>query len=180
MEELLQAYGYPALFIAMLLEGESFALLAGVLAQRGLMDLPVVMAIAFAGTLISDQVMYYVGRMWGPRLVGRFPRLKPGMDRAAVLLRRYDIAYILLFRWLWGLRTVSPPVIGMAGVPPGKYLFWNIISVGIWAVLFPLLGYWFGRAIELFLADLKQAETFLFAAAGLLLLGVWVWRLRRL
>ncbi|GAB4186839.1 MAG: DedA family protein [Thalassobaculales bacterium] len=180
MEELLQSYGYWALLAVTMMEGETIVLIAGFLAQRGYLDLHLVMLTAFAGSFTGDQIYYYVGRHWGSRLLARFPSWRRPVETASGFLRRYDIAFILGFRWIWGVRSFSPFAIGIAGVPPLKYLVWNFIAAALWAVTFPLLGFYFGKAIEAFLADVKSVELYLIGIALAGLLGFWGWRqLRR-
>ena len=47
-----------------LLEGESVVVFAGFLAHQHLLRLPGVMLCAFAGSLIADQALFYLGRRW--------------------------------------------------------------------------------------------------------------------
>ena len=47
IETIIAAYGYPALFVGTVLEGESILVIAGFLAHRGLLFLPWVVQLLF-------------------------------------------------------------------------------------------------------------------------------------
>ncbi len=49
------------------------------------------------------------------------------------LLERHPTGFILAFRFLYGMRTISPVIIGLSGVPFRKFLLLNAIAAGIWA-----------------------------------------------
>ncbi len=147
MEQAITEWGYFAVFLGSMIEGESVVLAAGFLAHEGYLSLPKIIAISFFGTLIADQGLYHLGRYQGVYLLTRFPRLKPRADRAFLLLHRYDVYFILAFRFIYGIRTISPLVIGASGVSPKRFIVLNVIAASIWAVLISLAGYFFGDVI---------------------------------
>jgi membrane protein DedA with SNARE-associated domain len=53
---LVEQYGYAAVFVGALAEGESVLLAAGFAAHRGLLHLPTVVATAAVAATIGDQV----------------------------------------------------------------------------------------------------------------------------
>lgn len=62
LNTLISQYGYAALVIGSLAEGETVTLLGGVAAHQGLLKFPlVVLSVAFGG-MIGDQVLYLCGR----------------------------------------------------------------------------------------------------------------------
>lgn len=56
LESLVTSYGYPAVLVGTFLEGETILVLAGFLAHRGYLDLPLVILTAFLGTFTGDQL----------------------------------------------------------------------------------------------------------------------------
>jgi membrane protein DedA with SNARE-associated domain len=172
-EQIISTYGYAAVFVGTLLEGETIVVLAGFAARRGYLSLPWVIAAAFAGSFLVDQLLFWLGRRYGRSVLERRPAWHDPAERAFRLLRRYDTLFVLGFRFLYGLRTVSPVAIGIAGVPPRRYLLLNAIAAAAWAAAFSLAGYLFGRTTEVFIGDLARNERELFAL--LLALGLLVW-----
>ena len=63
-------YGYWAVAVGCLLEGETVMVLAGLAARRGLLDLPLVMALGSAMGALGDITMFSLGRWRGAALWG--------------------------------------------------------------------------------------------------------------
>lgn len=80
---------------------------------------------------------------------------------------------ILGFRFLYGIRTVAPFILGTSGISPFRYLVLNITGALIWAIVIGMLGYYFGYAIEILIGEIKQYEELVIL--GLVLVGTAVW-----
>jgi len=141
-------YGYLAVFLGTLLEGETILLLAGYAAHRGHLSLPIVMVVAFAGSLLGDQTMFWIGHRYGRRILTRWPRLEPRVARVRPLLHRFGNAFALVFRFLYGLRNVTPLAMAIGGFPPRRFFALNVLGAGIWAAVVSTVGYLFGEAAE--------------------------------
>ena len=77
------------------------------------------------------------------------------------------------FRFLYGLRTVAPFVIGMSPVSVKKFILLNASGALVWAVAVGSGGYLFGHALEIFIGKIKHYEVQVFALIALLGLFVW-------
>lgn len=168
-----ETYGYYALLIGTFLEGETIMVLAGFAAQRGILDIWWVVVVGFCGTFAGDQLYYFIGRHWGTKLLAKRPAWQAPADRAYRLLRKYEVPFILSFRFLYGVRSVSPFIIGMSGIPVRRFVVLNLIAAVVWAHAVAALGYFLGHAAELFLAEVKEYEMVLFG--GLIGAGLLVW-----
>lgn len=177
MESFIQHYGYVAIFIGTFLEGEMILILAGFAAHQGYLNLGLVMMAAFGGSLIGDQLFFYLG--W--RRKESLPELRPGwknrFETVQRLIQKNKTLLILGFRFLYGLRTVTPFALGLSHVSWRRFLILNVLGALVWAVAFGCAGYLFGHTAEIFLGDLKTYE--LFFAGFLLLGGLLVWLLRK-
>ena len=128
IQHLIENYGYIAVFIGTFLEGETVVILAGFAAHRGYLALPLVMAAAFAGTFIGDQLYFYLGRRHSLLLMRLHPRWEPRIARVLQLVRRYRILIILGFRFIYGIRTVTPFALGMGEVPARIFVPLNFLG----------------------------------------------------
>lgn len=128
-------------------EGESVIFIAGFFAHEGILSLPKLILVSFLGTFVSDQAFYYVGRHYGNHVIDRFPSLRPRADKAFGLLKRYDVIFILSFRFIYGIRTISPLIIGSSGVGIKKFTILNFIAAIIWSVGSCLAAYYFADLI---------------------------------
>lgn len=146
--DIIKEWGYLAVFLGSLVEGESVILVACFMAQLGYLSLTKIMIIAFCGTLFADQSLYYVGRYYGPALIQKFHRLHAPANRAFKLLHDWDVWFILSFRFIWGLRTISPVVIGSSGIPPCRYTPLNVLAALVWTLISCIGGYLLSGVIE--------------------------------
>jgi membrane protein DedA with SNARE-associated domain len=175
LESIIQTYGYWALIIGTFLEGETILVIGGFAAHRGYLSLPLVILAAFIGTLAGDQLYFFIGRKKGNAFLDKRPSWKPHMEKVHILLERYQALLILGFRFLYGLRTVTPFVLGMSRVKTANFIMLNIVGALVWAALFGTGGYLFGAALEIFLEDIKRYERLTFL--GMFLAGLAVWAL---
>jgi membrane protein DedA with SNARE-associated domain len=167
LAQLLADYGYLAVFVGCLLEGETILVLAGFAAHQGHLSLPLILAIAFVAGTLGDQIFYWLGRSRGPWLLDRFPRMGTRAHRVRQLLHRWDAPLIIGIRFMYGLRIVGPIAIGSSGVAPRRFAFFNVVGAAIWAPLVGGLGYLFGHAVEALVGDLERFEE-----AGLIFIVV--------
>jgi membrane protein DedA with SNARE-associated domain len=146
--EFIKDWGYYAVFLGSLVEGESVILVACFMAHLGYLSLIKIMIIAFCGTLFADQALYYVGRYYGQAIIQKFHRLHAPANRAFKLLHSWDIWFILSFRFIWGIRTISPVVIGSSGITPQRYTPLNLAAAIVWTLISCIGGYMLSGVIE--------------------------------
>lgn len=147
LPHLISKFGYLIVFLASLIEGESIILTASALASQGHLNIFKIAFLVFIGTLLADQGLYFVGRIFGKKIFARFPTLKLRSKKIMLLLDKYSTLFILSFRFIYGIRILSPIVIGIAEIPPKKYMILNFIAALIWTILNCLVGYFLGDFI---------------------------------
>ncbi len=178
LAQLVQTWGYPVVFLGTLLEGETVLLLAGLAAHAGYLELPWVIATAWAGAVSGEQVWFLVGRRYGARLLRRFPRLRPRARRMRALLKRYHQPVILSLRFLYGLRTVGPIALGMSRVRWARFTALDFAAAVVWAVAVASAGYAFGHVLDLWLGDLRRFELVLALVVIVAGFALWWFRIR--
>jgi membrane protein DedA with SNARE-associated domain len=174
LQALIQDYGYWAILIGTFLEGETILILGGVAAQLGHLELSYVMLSAFAGSSAGDQLYYFIGRWQGRKLLDRFPRWRKPAAKVADHVQRHQNLIILTFRFFYGLRNVTPFVLGISHVSVPRYVTLNLLGAAIWAYSFAMLGFLLGEAHERFLG--KGYGWVLVLALVLLGGAYWAWR----
>lgn len=170
------SYGYFAVFLGTLLEGETILLAAGFAAHRGLLDWPLVTAVAFLGATVGDQLAFLLGRWKGMAFVTRFPALTRRVPRIHALLERHNVLFILGLRFVYGLRLAGPVVIGTSNIAWLRFAVLNMAGAAIWAVLVAGAGYYFGMALESLAVNLKHIEESILVGIILIGLCIWLWR----
>ncbi len=175
ISSLITQYGYGALFIGCLAEGETVTLLGGMAAHQGLLHYGWVVLVAMAGGFIGDTTLFFIGRHYGQSLLDRFTRFQPQIERARRLIRRYPVLFVIGVRFMYGLRIVGPLIIGASRLNPVRFMVFNLCGAALWALIFVSLGYAGGKAIAPWLQTLDHHLKQLF---WLLLVVALVWGVR--
>ncbi len=174
LQPLIETYGYLAVLVVTLLEGETIVILAGVAAHLGYLELPWIVVAAVAGSFTGDQLLYYIGRHWGPKIIAKRLSWQEGAQKAYKHLHKHQYWLILTFRFYYGLRSVTPFVVGSAHIPRLRFFTLNLIGAIVWAIAFSYAGYGLGEAAsQIFIDDFKRYG--LYVLGGLVLLGVGIW-----
>ncbi|EBJ9255169.1 DedA family protein [Salmonella enterica] len=178
---LITHYGYAALVIGSMAEGETVTLLGGVAAHQGLLKFPLVAAAVALGGMMGDQLLYLLGRCYGGKILRRFPRYHTKIRRAQKMIQRHPYLFVIGTRFMYGFRVVGPLLIGASRLPPKIFLPLNIVGALIWALLFTTLGYLGGEVIAPWLHDLDQhlRHGVWLILAIVLVVGVRWWLKRR-
>jgi membrane protein DedA with SNARE-associated domain len=161
---LIAAWGYPVVFAGTVLEGETVLLLAGFAAHRGHLALGTVIGCAVAGSVLGDQIAFLAGRRWGAALVNTHPRMRNMVAQALPRLERNATWFVLVNRFLYGLRVAGPFAVGMTAMPWHRFLALNVAGATVWAALIAVLGYALGEGVQRALGHLRLAEEVLFGA----------------
>jgi membrane protein DedA with SNARE-associated domain len=168
-------YGYIVILLGTFFEGETVLVLAGFLAHRGYLAFYLVVLCAFAGTFAGDQLYFFIGRKKGMAYIDTRQTWKVKSGRILKLMRQHQTLVILLFRFIYGFRTITPFLIGASGISPWRFIVLNSMGGLTWAFAIASLGYVFGHAAELLLHDIKLYEFTIMGA--IILVGLVIWML---
>lgn len=177
-----QEWGYIAVFLGAIVEGETVILTASALAALDYLNIYKIMIITFCTTVVVDQILFQVGRRYGPAFFERYPKLKPRVNKAFHLLHRFDKWFILSFRFIYGIRVISPIVIGAARIEQKRFIPLNIISGLIWTVISCYSGYMMGDFLESVLKNLETAKNYFMIAVGIaaiIAVAYYFWKRRK-
>jgi len=179
LETLVAQYGYPALFIGAVLEGESVLLMAALLVQQGLMD-PKGMVLASAmGAFVGDQFFFHLGRCKGPGLFRHKPTWQQKMNRAVAMLDRRRGVVVLSYRFIYGMRAVIPFLLGSGRCRAGTFCLLSFLSAIAWAALIGTGGYLLGEAFQRVLDRGRYLQVGVLTLGALIVISVMIWHRRR-
>ncbi len=139
-------------FVGFVVPGEIGVLLGGVLANQHKLSLTAVLILAIAGAIIGDSIGYEVGRRYGERLLAKVPdRLldEDKLHRAEESVRRLGGKAVFVGRFTTAARVLVPGLAGMARIPYGRFLAFNVAGGALWAAAFVVLGYLVGSQYKL-------------------------------
>ena len=175
MEFLLLQYGYLVLFLGVAIEGEAFLLAGSYLAHRGYFRLGLIILTAVLSNSAADQIYYAIARARGRKWLDHRFQQNPHYQRCLSLMSRHGYWLLLASRFAFGFRIIIPAACGALGMAPVRFCLINLLASMIWAVPTALLGFYFGHAAELLLAEAARYElwivfSFLIGAALVLLI----------
>lgn len=172
---LIDDYGtavYFLLFGYCALKSGTLPLFGGYAAQAGALDLGLVATATFAGGYLGDELRFAIARRYGTNFIASRPRLEVIMERAKAMLNRYGSAYIFLYRYPKGMRTIGALPVGLTPMRWQKFTVINGASAFLWTGLLVGAGYLFGSTIEKAVSEGWGATSIilllLFFAAALL------------
>lgn len=168
-----------AVFVGFVVPGETAVLIGGVLAARGAVSLPVVMAVVVLGAVLGDTVGYEVGKHLGARALRWriLARRQDSIDAARAQLRRRGGVAVLLGRFTAFFRAVMPALAGLSRMPYPRFVRWNAAGGLIWGVAYTLIGYLAGNSYQAVARTVGRGSAVVLAAV--VVAAVIGWRVRR-
>src|SRR5215218_8168398 len=182
---LVSRYGYLIVLFGVMAEstgvplpGETILLSAGILAQRGGLDVGDVIFFGILGAIVGDQIGYWVGREGGRPFIlryGRYVLITPErLERAEAFFARHGGKAVFMARFFSGFRVFGALVAGMSRMHWATFITYNALGGTVWATAVVLLGYflgsslalverWLGRATLVFVLVLAVAVGFYLA-----------------
>lgn len=184
LTQLIQQYGYPAISLGVMIEGESMLMAAAFAISKHLLQFWPVIIAAVLGATVIDHVYFYLGRTQGLAWLNKHPPLKKRGVKLMAILERHQLLVLLSLRFLIGLRTVTPIVLGLTGVSRKLFSVCNVISAIAWAIVVTWLGHRIVMVVHDWLGHVQWHQhrfTIIFSFAALAVaIGLFSWwRARR-
>ncbi|MDQ2103130.1 DedA family protein [Azospirillum isscasi] len=153
---MVESGGYAGIALLMLLENvfppipsELIMPLAGFVAARGDLSLPLVVLAGGAGSVAGALFWYYAGLWLGSERLkrlaarhGRWLTVAPAqVDEAAGWFRRHSAASVLAGRLIPAVRTLISVPAGIAGMGLARFLAYSTIGTALWSLVLAGAGY---------------------------------------
>ena len=155
----LARHGYSVLFasvfarqICLPVPAILFLLAGGALAGNGRLNLALVVSLGAIACVLADLVWYEAGRLRGDDVVHFIHRFSSKPDSNAVrtkrLFGRYGTKVLLISKFVIGLDAIAPPLAGMSGTSPQRFVSFDAVGAALWAGLYAGLGYVFYQQLD--------------------------------
>lgn len=174
----LLVFAEDALFIGFVIPGETAAVLGGVMASRGTVQLGLMMGLVVLAAVTGDSVGYEVGKHMGPKLLESrvLNRHRAKLDKAQDFLCRRGGSAVFLGRFIAFFRAVMPALAGISRMRYPRFLAFNAAGGLIWGAGFVLLGYLAGSSYEAVAKTVGKDITAV--AVVIAIVAAVVWRVR--
>lgn len=160
---------------------------AGALAAHGQVSPVSVLLVTMVACLLSDALWYAAGRRYGGGVMRLLCRISLSPDscvqRSEIQFQRWRGQVLLIAKFVPGLATVAPPLVGAMGLPLSRFVLFDGLGSLLWGAVAIGLGYAFAEQIDDLLQAIANAGTFalgvLLGLLALYVLARW-WQRRRL
>lgn len=187
---LIAEYGYPAVFVAALLEvifppipSEVIFPLVGFTAQNRGLGLENAIGMASVGALGSTAgaiFIYFVSAKVGRIAIVRFGKRvrisEQEIERAEKWFEKYGSIAVLIARMMPGIREIISIPAGIGQMNFAKFIGYTFAGSLLWCIILTLTGYYLGEAWSQFSDQLSSAFTILtLIVIAVIIIGVGFW-----
>ncbi|ACY17886.1 SNARE associated Golgi protein-like protein [Haliangium ochraceum DSM 14365] len=128
-----------------------------------------------AGSVVGSMAAFYAGKWWRRRSAEKH-RPHPKLERLVGKFDRHGAAYLVLNRFLPGIRSLFFVAAGMAAMRPHAVLAYSALSAALWNLGIIAIGSALGANFETLLGWVKRYTTLVWVIIGVLVL-LWLARL---
>jgi len=159
--------------IGVVVPGVAIMFAIGALISNGTLDMVSTVLWAAAGASIGDGLSFALGKHYDKKIYNvtwfkNNPRiLKNGHE----FFEKYGTISILIGRFIGPIRAVIPLIAGILDMPIKHYIPTNIIASALWAPLYLMPGFFFGKSTALIPIHFQNEWPFI------LLFAVLIWTL---
>lgn len=182
LSEFLQNYGYLAVFVGGLFEGETILMLGAFAVHQGYLSLGPLIACGAAAAFATDQFYFHLGRRKGAELLASRPKLRAYVGRVNGFVTRHPVATIFVMRFAWGLRIAMPVTLGMGRMAALPYAASCAVAAVVWSAVVSLFGVKLTAMVHAVVGHLRPYEHMLIATALAIAVALALfrqWRTRR-
>ncbi|MEA3490793.1 MAG: VTT domain-containing protein [Campylobacterota bacterium] len=152
MEEILSSlstYGYIILALYSFGGGMAGLAGAGILSAMGNMDITTSIVIATIFNYIGDSVLFYMAQTNKQSVMGHVKNFRGRIyGRTVLMMRKYGWMVVFLQKYIYGVKTLVPIVMGLSKYDFKKFLFLNIFASIVWGLVVGLLSYYFSAVVQ--------------------------------
>lgn len=174
-------FGETAVFLGFVLPGEVAVVFGGVLASRGHLSLPVLIAVVVIAAVTGPLIGYEIGKRLGVRLftARALARMPGAVERVRTVLRDRGGAAVFGGRFVAILRALMPAAAGAVNMPYRVFLINNVVSGVVWGIGYGLLGYLAGSAYAAVERTVGAGLAIAAAVIVLAIVAALAWRRHR-
>lgn len=175
----LLVFAEDALFVGFVIPGETAAVVGGVAASLGHVNVTLMVVVVVVAAIVGDSVGYEVGKHYGAKLLSHrlLDNRRQHLDKAQDFLAHKGGSAVFLGRFVAFFRAVMPALAGTAQMPYPRFLRWNALGGVVWGAGFVLLGYLAGQSYAKVASEVGRGSAIVVAV--LVLLALIIWRVRR-
>lgn len=151
-------YGYWAILVGCMIEGEALVVIGGFFAYHDTMHLPIVALAAFVGTMVSDIAWFMLGRHSQDHFFNQWKWVQFISNHSVNIVGKRPRLLAFFFRFMYGFRIIIPFSLGRTSMLTSTYLTYNALGILLWVTVYASIGYFFAGTLEVFFGRIKHIE----------------------
>jgi len=148
----LMAFLETGAFLGFVAPGETAVIVGGLVAGQGQISLLALIGIVWACCVLGDLTAFEIGRRlgrsWLLKYGARLQITAERLDMVEGFLSKRGAVFIIFGRFLGLVRPLIPFTAGATRMPLNRFLPYDVLAAGLWAITFSTLGYLFWRSID--------------------------------
>ena len=151
MEEILHnlaLYGYIILAVYSFGGGMVALAGAGILSALGKMDIGLSILVATVANFIGDTFLFYLSQTNKKEVLKYLRKHRRKIAYTNLLMRRYGWMAVFLQKYIYGVKTLVPIVMGLSRYDFKKFVVLNFFASILWGLMVGLGSYWFSAAVR--------------------------------
>ena len=174
----IEQYGVLGVFLTAAAEGEIGVLIGGAMAHLGRLSPVMVGLAAWAGSFLSTQAFFHIGRSQRDGRWVRHVKRRRAFAKTLKWIERRPRLFCFFYRFVYGFRVAGPIGISLSKVDSRTFAMINLVSALLWAIGATALGWWAGPTVFEKLGQWFDWHDLLVIGAGALaaLLIFLAWR----
>ena len=144
----LSTYGYIILAFYSFGGGMVALIGAGILSSMGKMDIGTSIMIATVANFIGDTMLFYLSQTNKKEVMGYMTKHKRKIAYTNLLMRKYGWLAVFLQKYIYGVKTLVPIVMGLTKYDFKKFVTLNFFASVVWGLLVGLISFYFAAAVR--------------------------------
>ena len=152
----LETWGYLA--VAFFSFGGSFFIVAaaGVFSYLGHMDLTVALIVASLANFMGDNFLFYLARYHKKEVMPYFKKYRRYLAMATLVMRRYGRYAIFIQKFIYGVKTLVPLVMGMSKYSFPRFVVYNFFASILFVCTIGIAAYFASDTVIMLFEAIKQ------------------------
>lgn len=143
----IEQYGVLGVFLTAAAEGEIGVLIGGAMAHMGRLSPVLVALAAWAGSFLSTQAFFHIGRSQRDGRWVRHVKHRKAFAKTLEWIEKRPRLFCFGFRFIYGFRVAGPVGISLSKVHARTFAVINLASSLLWAIGATALGWWAGPTV---------------------------------
>ncbi|MGX3010268.1 DedA family protein [Helicobacter sp. 23-1044] len=165
LSESLGLWGYVILFFYSLGGGFVALLAAGIISSAESLNIFLCIVVAGFANLIGSSALFYLSRYQKSEVMRFLKNHRRKIALSHIWIKKFDFWIIFIHKYLYGIKTIVPMVVGFSKYSGRKFMAYNILASFLWAGAIGGSAFVMGETLRRLYE--KYSNPYIFPAIGI-------------